>query len=104
MLSMAVPATFLLNSPYGPDGSGITGEVQKQIIDKHEARGRCHHVAAKPTWACINTIMQTCFFVSDMLPTRRRADQALDQAMARRRRKDRPANAAVDAALATCLK
>jgi pyruvate-ferredoxin/flavodoxin oxidoreductase len=67
-------ATFLLNSPFGPDEvwEHIPVEVQRQIIDKHlkfyvvdgysVARG-----AGMP--GRINTVLQTCFFaLSGILP------------------------------------
>jgi len=75
MLKHAVPgATFLLNSPYGPDQvwQKLPRRVQEQIIDKRlkffviDASG-----VAKSTGmgARINTIMQTCFFaISGVLP------------------------------------
>ncbi len=75
MLKDAVPgATFLLNSPYGPDEvwDKIPRSVQKQIIDK---KIRFYVIdgykVAKMTGmgARVNTIMQTCFFaISGVLP------------------------------------
>jgi pyruvate-ferredoxin/flavodoxin oxidoreductase len=75
MLKDAVPgATFLLNSPYGPDvvWDKIPRSVQKQIIDK---KIRFYVIdgykVAKMTGmgARVNTIMQTCFFaISGVLP------------------------------------
>jgi len=68
MLSMAMPgATFLLNSPYGPDEvwEHLPCEVQKQIIDK---RLKFYVVDAfkvareAELGVRINTVMQTCFF------------------------------------------
>jgi pyruvate-ferredoxin/flavodoxin oxidoreductase len=75
MLKHAVPgATFLLNSPYGPDEvwDKIPRSVQKQIIDK-EIRFYVidGYKVAKMTGmgARVNTIMQTCFFaISGVLP------------------------------------
>jgi len=74
-------ATFLLNSPYGPDEvwDKIPAEVQQQIIDKHlkfyvvdgysVARD-----AGMP--GRINTVLQTCFFaLSGILPK----DQAISE-------------------------
>jgi pyruvate-ferredoxin/flavodoxin oxidoreductase len=82
MLSMAVPgATFLLNSPYGPDEvwDHLPAEVQKQIIDKKLKLYvvDAYHVAREANMGVrINTIMQTCFFkLSGMLP----ADEAIEQ-------------------------
>ncbi len=78
MLELAEPgATFLLNSPYGPDEvwDKLPVEVQKQIIDKKlrfyvvdayrvAERGRAGRR--------INTVMQTCFFaLANVLPARR---------------------------------
>ena len=75
MLKDAVPgATFLLNSPHGPDEvwDKIPRSVQKQIIDK---KIRFYVIdgykVAKMTGmgARVNTIMQTCFFaISGVLP------------------------------------
>ncbi|MDM7996725.1 MAG: pyruvate:ferredoxin (flavodoxin) oxidoreductase [Acidobacteriota bacterium] len=75
MLKNALPgATFLLNSPYGPDEvwDKIPRSVQKQIIDK---KIRFYVIdgykVAKMTGmgARVNTIMQTCFFaISGVLP------------------------------------
>jgi pyruvate-ferredoxin/flavodoxin oxidoreductase len=75
MLKDAIPgATFLLNSPYGPDEvwDKIPRSVQKQIIDK---KIRFYVIdgykVAKMTGmgARVNTIMQTCFFaISGVLP------------------------------------
>ena len=67
-------ATFLLNSPYGPDEvwDHLPREVQKQIIDK---RLKFYVIdgyrVAKDTGmgGRVNTIMQTCFFaISGVLP------------------------------------
>jgi pyruvate-ferredoxin/flavodoxin oxidoreductase len=75
MLKDAVPgATFLLNSPYGPEEvwDKIPRSIQKQIIDK---KIRFYVIdgykVAKITGmgARVNTIMQTCFFaISGILP------------------------------------
>lgn len=75
MLKDAVSgATFLLNSPYGPDEvwDKLPLSVQKQIIDK---KIRFYVIdgykVAKMTGmgARVNTIMQTCFFaISGVLP------------------------------------
>jgi pyruvate-ferredoxin/flavodoxin oxidoreductase len=82
MLSMAEPnATFLLNSPFGPDEiwNHLPAEVQKQIVDKKLKFyvvdafkvAREAHMGVR-----INTIMQTCFFkLSGMLPE----DEAIEQ-------------------------
>ena len=75
VLEFADPgATFLLNSPYGPDEvwKNIPIETQRQIIDK----GLKFYVIDAETVAQkaglgrrINTIMQTCFFaISGVLP------------------------------------
>ncbi|HYD43240.1 MAG TPA: pyruvate:ferredoxin (flavodoxin) oxidoreductase [Anaeromyxobacter sp.] len=75
MVEQAVPgATFLLNSPYGPDEvwEKLPREVQQQILQKNL---RLHVIdaykVARDTGmgVRINTIMQTCFFaVSGVLP------------------------------------
>ena len=92
---MPIPgATFLLNSPYGPDEvwDKLPRSVQQQIIDK---KMRFYVIdgykVAKETGmgARVNTIMQTCFFaISGVLPARRshRRDQGLDQEDIRRAR------------------
>jgi pyruvate-ferredoxin/flavodoxin oxidoreductase len=81
MLRDAVPgATFLLNSPYGPDEvwNKIPRSVQKQIIDKKIRFFVIDgYKVAKQTGmgARVNTIMQTCFFaISGVLPR----DEAID--------------------------
>jgi pyruvate-ferredoxin/flavodoxin oxidoreductase len=82
VLEFADPgATFLLNSPYGPDEvwSHIPVETQRQILDKKlefyviDAES----VAGKAGLGRrINTIMQTCFFaISGVLPR----DEAIEQ-------------------------
>ena len=67
-------ATFLLNSPYGPEDvwDKLPGSVQRQIIDQ---KVRLYVIdaykVAKETGmgGRINTIMQTCFFaISGVLP------------------------------------
>jgi pyruvate-ferredoxin/flavodoxin oxidoreductase len=75
MVEQAVPgATFLLNSPYGPDEvwEKLPREVQAQILEK---KLKLHVIdaykVARDTGmgVRINTIMQTCFFaVSGVLP------------------------------------
>ena len=68
MLSMALPgATFLLNSPYGPDEvwDHLPCEMQKQIIDKKLKFYvvDAYKVAREAELGVrINTVMQTCFF------------------------------------------
>ncbi len=67
-------ATFLLNSPYGPDEvwDQIPKKVQQDIIDKKIKFYVCDaYKVARETGmgARINTIMQTCFFaISGVLP------------------------------------
>ncbi|HHJ06230.1 MAG TPA: pyruvate:ferredoxin (flavodoxin) oxidoreductase, partial [Anaerolineae bacterium] len=74
-------ATFLLNSPYGPDEvwDQIPRPVQEQIIEKNLKLYVIDAAAvAKETGmgARINTIMQTCFFaISGVLPQ----DEAIAQ-------------------------
>ncbi len=75
MLQQAVSgATFLLNSPYGPDEvwGQIPRKVQRQIIDKRLAFFviDAYKVAEDTGMGNrINTIMQTCFFaMSGVLP------------------------------------
>ncbi|MGD0655563.1 MAG: pyruvate:ferredoxin (flavodoxin) oxidoreductase [Thermoguttaceae bacterium] len=82
VLSMADPgATFLLNSPYGPDEvwNHLPAEVQKQIIDR---KMKFYVVDAfsvardAQMGVRINTIMQTCFFkLANVIP----ADEAITQ-------------------------
>jgi pyruvate-ferredoxin/flavodoxin oxidoreductase len=75
MLQYARPgATFLLNSPYGPEEvwDKMPRHVQQQIIDK-KLKLYCidaYSVAkANQMGARINTVMQTCFFaISGVLP------------------------------------
>ena len=75
LLSMAVPgATFLLNSPYGPDEvwEHLPCEVQKQIIDKRLKFYvvDAYKVAREAEMGVrINTVMQTCFFkLANVIP------------------------------------
>ncbi len=75
VLKYAEPgATFLLNSPYGPDDvwDYLPGEVQDDILGKHL---RVYVIdaakVARETGMAgrINTVMQTCFFaISGVLP------------------------------------
>ena len=82
VLSMAEPgATFLLNSPFGPDEvwDTLPVEMQKQIIDKKLKFWvvDAYHVAKEAEMGVrINTVMQTCFFkLSGILPE----DEAIAQ-------------------------
>ena len=75
MLATAVEgATFLLNSPYGPDEvwDSIPMETQKQIIDKKIKLFvvDAYRVARDAEMGVrINTVMQTCFFkLANVLP------------------------------------
>jgi pyruvate-ferredoxin/flavodoxin oxidoreductase len=75
MLKDAIPgATFLLNSPFGPDSvwDKLPRSVQQQIIDKNIRFFVIDgYKVAKDTGmgARVNTIMQTCFFaISGVLP------------------------------------
>jgi pyruvate-ferredoxin/flavodoxin oxidoreductase len=75
MLEAAVPgATFLVNSPYGPDDlwDKLPREMQQQIVDKNlKVFTIDAYKVAKDTGmgVRINTIMQTCFFaISGVLP------------------------------------
>ncbi|MDP1730739.1 MAG: pyruvate:ferredoxin (flavodoxin) oxidoreductase [Devosia sp.] len=75
VLRLAAPgATFLLNSPHGPDEvwDKLPRPVQQQIIDKMlrffviDASAAAHEVGLKNR---TNTILQTCFFaISGVLP------------------------------------
>ena len=88
VLSVAVPgATFLLNSPYGPNEvwDKLPREVQQQIIDKQlkfyvvDANEVARNVGLGGR---INTVMQTCFFaISGVLPREEaiERDQEVDQ-------------------------
>ncbi len=82
VLTTAQPgATFLLNSPYGPDEvwDKIPKEVQQQIIDKQLRLFVVDAISVAQEAGMgmrINTIMQTCFFaLSGVLPR----DQAIEQ-------------------------
>jgi pyruvate-ferredoxin/flavodoxin oxidoreductase len=75
MLATAVEgATFLLNSPYGPDEvwDTIPVETQKQILDKKIKLFvvDAYRVAREAEMGVrINTVMQTCFFkLANVLP------------------------------------
>ncbi len=75
MLESAMPeATFLLNSPHGPNEAweNLPLEVQKQILDKKLRFFviDAYRVAKETGMGVrINTIMQTCFFaISGVLP------------------------------------
>jgi pyruvate-ferredoxin/flavodoxin oxidoreductase len=82
VLHEAAPgATFLLNSPYGPDEiwEHLPREVQETILAKHlrlfviDAR---KVASASGMGARINTVMQTCFFaISGVLPR----EQAIEE-------------------------
>ena len=82
MLSIADPgATFLLNSPFGPDEvwDTLPVEVQQQIVDKKLKLWvvDAYRVAREAEMGVrINTVMQTCFFkLANMLPV----DEAIAQ-------------------------
>jgi pyruvate-ferredoxin/flavodoxin oxidoreductase len=75
VLGLAAPgATFLLNSPFGPDEvwGRLPVEVQRQIVDKHlrffVVDG--YRIAKEAGLGTrINTVLQTCFFaLADILP------------------------------------
>ncbi len=75
LLSMAMPgATFLLNSPFGPDEvwDTLPIELQEQIIEKKLKFYvvDAYHVAREAKMGVrINTVMQTCFFkLAGILP------------------------------------
>jgi pyruvate-ferredoxin/flavodoxin oxidoreductase len=85
MLSMADPgATFLINSPYGPDEvwNHLPAEVQKQILDKKLKLYvvDAFKVARETEMGVrINTIMQTCFFkLADVIPAEAAITQIKD--------------------------
>jgi pyruvate-ferredoxin/flavodoxin oxidoreductase len=75
VLRLAAPgATFLLNSPFGPDEvwDRLPRSVQRQVIDKNlrffviDANRVAQEVGLKTR---TNTVLQTCFFaISDVLP------------------------------------
>ena len=76
VLGLAAPgATFLLNSPYGPEEvwGHLPLEVQSQIIDKHLRMFVVdgYRVAKDAGMGTrINTVLQTCFFaLSQVLPS-----------------------------------
>ncbi|HSF87243.1 MAG TPA: pyruvate:ferredoxin (flavodoxin) oxidoreductase [Acidimicrobiia bacterium] len=81
-------ATFLLNSPYGPDDvwDRLPAETQRHIIDKsidfYVVDG--HRIAAEAGLkGRINTVLQTCFFgLSGVLP-REEAIDAIKSAIAK---------------------
>ena len=89
VLGVAEPgATFLLNSPFGPDEvwERIPAEVQRTILDKNL---RFFVVDASKVardaelGARINTVLQTCFFaLSNVLPQAQAID-AIKQAISR---------------------
>ena len=88
VLELAAPgATFLLNTPYGPDEvwEHLPAEVQEQILarglDLHVVDG--HRVARETgLGGRINTVLQTCFFaLTDLLPLDE-AIQAIKDAIA----------------------
>ncbi len=95
MLKLAQPgATFLLNSPYGPDEvwEHLPQEVQRAIIDKglHFYVVDAYAVADKTNMGRrINTVMQTCFFAliegatSVPLLSRERAITEIKEAIAK---------------------
>ena len=101
MLGQAEPgATFLLNSPYGPDEvwDHLPVEVQQQIIDKKLKFYvvDAYEVAeAAGMGVRINTVMQTCFFaLAGILPREEAIEQikdAIKKTYGRRRRGDRRA-------------
>ena len=75
VLAMAAPgATFLLNSPFGPDEvwDTLPAETQQQIVDKKLKFWvvDAYRVARDAEMGVrINTVMQTCFFkLAGMLP------------------------------------
>ncbi|MEZ6035453.1 MAG: pyruvate:ferredoxin (flavodoxin) oxidoreductase [Planctomycetaceae bacterium] len=82
MLSIAQEgATFLLNTPYGPDviWDKLPVEVQRQIIDK---RLRLFVINADKVaddaglGGRVNTVMQTCYFaIADVLPREEAVNQ-----------------------------
>ena len=89
MLSMAVPgATFLLNSPYGPDEvwDHLPCEVQKQIVEKKLKFYvvDAYKVAREAELGVrINTVMQTCFFkLANVIPPEEAIEQIKAQVKA----------------------
>ena len=82
VLEFARPgATFLLNSPWGPEEvwDHLPVEVQRELIDKHIDMWviDAYRVAGEAQMGRrVNTVMQPCFFVlSGVLP----ADEAIEQ-------------------------
>jgi pyruvate-ferredoxin/flavodoxin oxidoreductase len=112
MLSMAVPgATFLLNSPYGPDEvwDHLPCEVQQQIIEKKLKFYvvDAYKVAREADLGVrINTVMQTCFFkLANVIPPDEAIKEIKDQVKKSYGKKGGGAivernNAAIDMALA----
>ena len=112
MLSMALPgATFLLNSPYGPDEvwDHLPCEMQKQIVDKKLKFYvvDAYKVAREAELGVrINTVMQTCFFkLANVIPPEEAIAEIKAQVKAVYGKKGGGAivernNAAIDAALA----
>jgi pyruvate-ferredoxin/flavodoxin oxidoreductase len=113
MLSMAVPgATFLLNSPYGPEEvwDKLPAEVQQQILDKKLKFYvvDAYRVARDAQMGVrINTVMQTCFFkLANIIPAEEAIAEIKDSIKATYGKKGGGAivernNAAVDGALAS---
>ena len=113
MLSMAVPgATFLLNSPYGPDEvwDHLPAEVQKQIIDrklKFYVVDAFKVAREAQMGVRINTVMQTCFFkLANIIPTEQAIAEIKDEIKKTYGKKGGETivarnNAAVDGALAS---
>ena len=112
MLSMAMPgATFLLNSPHGPDEvwDHLPCEVQEQIVGK---KLKFYVVDAfnvareADLGGRINTVMQTCFFkLANVIPPEEAIGHIKDQVKAIYGKKGGGAivdrnNAAIDMALA----
>ncbi|MCG6856898.1 MAG: pyruvate:ferredoxin (flavodoxin) oxidoreductase [Salaquimonas sp.] len=89
VLRLAAPgATFLLNSPYGPDEvwNHLPHSVQQQIIEKGlifhviDATNAAREVGLKNR---TNTILQTCFFALSGVLSRTEAIDAIKQAIAK---------------------
>jgi len=85
LLTMAEPgATFLLNSPFGPDEvwDSLPAETQEQIVDKNLKFYvvDAYHVAREAKMGVrINTVMQTCFFkLAGILPEEQAIAQIKD--------------------------
>ncbi len=112
MLSMALPgATFLLNSPYGPDEvwDHLPCEMQKQIVEKKLKFYvvDAYKVAREAELGVrINTVMQTCFFkLANVIPPEEAISEIKAQVKAIYGKKGGGAivdrnNAAIDMALA----